>query len=262
MKEKIYTIPVTDAFRTECECPLCVLEKQQEEHYLDYFLGPSVMEPESRIETNERGFCRRHIEIMYNKQQNRLPLSMLVDTHIREQNNRFVKAYKNKDCLTKKFKTLKKFSFRDCFLLGNVFKKNTATRAFLSELASFLSVQESECSVCHRLNRTMKRYLEITLYLWFKEEDFRQLFRIKKGFCLKHFRQLLETALKHLNEKRLTLFTDVLIPMQIENMDRIQKEVNWFGQKFAYHNKDAPWGNSKDALIRSIQKVVGYCDLK
>ena len=31
MKEKIYTIPVTDAFREDCECPLCTLEKKLEE---------------------------------------------------------------------------------------------------------------------------------------------------------------------------------------------------------------------------------------
>ena len=55
MKEKIYTIPVTEAFSEECECPLCVLHKKLEDENIDYILGPSLMEPDGRIETNEKG---------------------------------------------------------------------------------------------------------------------------------------------------------------------------------------------------------------
>jgi len=38
MKEKIYTIPVTDAFNTDCECPMCVLEKKLEDENIEYVL--------------------------------------------------------------------------------------------------------------------------------------------------------------------------------------------------------------------------------
>jgi len=63
---KIYTIPVTDAFNTDCECPMCVLEKKLEDENIEYVLGPFLMEPEGRMETNENGFCRRHFELLYN----------------------------------------------------------------------------------------------------------------------------------------------------------------------------------------------------
>ena len=43
MKEKIYTIPVTDAFRQDCECPICVLEKDLEDKAVEFILGPSLM---------------------------------------------------------------------------------------------------------------------------------------------------------------------------------------------------------------------------
>jgi len=59
MKEKIYTIPVTDAFNTDCECPMCVLEKKLEDENIEYVLGPFLMEPEGRMETNENGFLQK-----------------------------------------------------------------------------------------------------------------------------------------------------------------------------------------------------------
>jgi hypothetical protein len=86
MKERIYTIPVTEAFGQDCECPLCVLEKKMENDALEYHLGPAMMEPDSRVETNRTGFCARHFTKMYNMQQNRLPLGLVIDTHMQEQN--------------------------------------------------------------------------------------------------------------------------------------------------------------------------------
>ena len=39
MKESIYTIPLMDAFHSEDECPFCFLERQIEEHSIDFVLG-------------------------------------------------------------------------------------------------------------------------------------------------------------------------------------------------------------------------------
>jgi len=104
----------------------------------------------------------------------------------------------------------------------------------------------------------MDRYIDVILYLYFKENDFKELFHSRKGFCLKHFKALLEGTEKYLGPKETAIFVDNLLSMQIENMERIQQEVNWFTKKFDYRNNDAPWGNSKDALPRSIQKLVGF----
>ena len=96
MKEQIYTIPVTDAFREDCECPVCFLEKNLEDQYIEYFLGPSLMEPDHRIETNDKGFCRRHFELLYNRQENRLGLGLIVDTHLQHQNSNLKKLFGRK----------------------------------------------------------------------------------------------------------------------------------------------------------------------
>ena len=67
MKEKIYTIPVNEAFSEDCECPLCHLEKKLESDAVDYTLGAAMMEPDYRILSNELGFCRRHCSMLIRK---------------------------------------------------------------------------------------------------------------------------------------------------------------------------------------------------
>ena len=64
MKERIYTIPVNDAFGIECDCPLCELEKQTTADLLGYYIGSSMMESDVRVTTNEKGFCNSHMAAM------------------------------------------------------------------------------------------------------------------------------------------------------------------------------------------------------
>ena len=50
MKEKIYTIPLMDAFKAEDECPFCFIERNLEQHAIDFVLGSgaSYMEDDVR----------------------------------------------------------------------------------------------------------------------------------------------------------------------------------------------------------------------
>lgn len=235
MKEKIYTIPVTEAFSEECECPVCVLQKKLEDEYISYFLGPSLMEPDCRLVTNERGFCHRHFELLYNKQENRLGLGLVIDTHIQDQTGK---------------------------LSGLSKPGRSISPKLIDDTLALLSKLESSCAICSKLEYTMDRYMDVIMYLWTREADFRQIFNSKKGFCLIHFRLLLESAKKYLKKDEAAVFADNLLRMQLANLERIQKEVNWFTKKFDYRYNDAPWENSKDAIQRSIQKLVGYCNLK
>lgn len=108
----------------------------------------------------------------------------------------------------------------------------------------------------------MDRYLDVIMYLWSKEEKFRTVFEEKKGFCLVHLKQLVIAAGKYLAADESIKFISLLMTRQIENMERIEQELDWFTKKFDYRNNDAPWGSSKDALPRSIQKLKGYCAFK
>ena len=46
--------------------------------------------------------------------------------------------------------------------------------------------------------------------------------------------------------------------IQLENMERLNDELNWFIKKFDYRFVDEPWKNSRDSLFRSIIKLTGY----
>ena len=105
MKETIYTIPVNEAFEKDCECPVCELKSRFESDTVQYFIGPSLMEPDTRIETNDKGFCARHFEMMYQTKANRLGLGLMLDTYMQEQTERLRKmvgASKSQDDNTKK----------------------------------------------------------------------------------------------------------------------------------------------------------------
>ncbi len=253
MKESIYTIPVTEAFSVECECPICILERNCEEKSIDYFLGASLMEPDVRIETNKKGFCRNHYELLYNKKSNQLGLGLMLDTHISEKNSQFKKI-----SLSCKQKNKNK---AQTSLLKNFTQRDKSADNLANTLIEHINNILDSCIVCDKINTTMERFIDVILYLYFREPEFQKLFNSKKGFCLKHLKQLLEYGKKHLNARQLSVFVDNLVAIELENLNRIQEEVNWFTKKFDYRNKDKPWGNSKDALSRAIEKIVGYSKL-
>ena len=86
--EKIYTIPVNEAFEASaadpaCGCPFCTLYSKLEENELDLILGASMMEPDVRIKTNELGFCKTHYDMMFTR-KNRLGLALMLESHLNE----------------------------------------------------------------------------------------------------------------------------------------------------------------------------------
>lgn len=82
MKEKLYTIPLMDAFKAGDECPFCFVERQLEQHAMDFVLGAgaSYMEDDVRAETDKMGFCRTHYKKMYDY-GNRLGTGLILKTH-------------------------------------------------------------------------------------------------------------------------------------------------------------------------------------
>ncbi|MBQ4066913.1 MAG: ABC transporter substrate-binding protein, partial [Clostridia bacterium] len=86
--EQIYTIPVNEAFEMGQEdagrgCPFCRLLRRLELDELDLILGASMMEPDIRKKTNEKGFCPDHYGKMM-KRGKRLPLALILQSHLQE----------------------------------------------------------------------------------------------------------------------------------------------------------------------------------
>ena len=82
MKEKIYTIPVNEAFDSGDECPFCHMEREAEQRAIRYFDGPgaSYMEPEIRALTDKTGFCAGHMKKLY-EYGNPLGSALMLQTH-------------------------------------------------------------------------------------------------------------------------------------------------------------------------------------
>ena len=49
----------------------------------------------------------------------------------------------------------------------------------------------------------------------------------------------------------------VLFDQMNRELDRMQGDIDWMIEKFDYVNKDKDWKNSKDAVQRTMQKIVG-----
>ncbi len=218
MKEQIYTIPINEAFDEICECPLCVIERRLEEEAVEYELGPAMMEPDHREESNKKGYCRRHLEMMF-ESSNKLSLALILDTHLQEVRNKISELPTEKKGL---------------------FKKEKPT----------IKETVDSCMVCEKINKTMERYCDVLAAMWKDEEDFRRKFDNSKGFCLPHF----EMLLKHGNGE----FLKALIGKEEQELKRINDDIHKFTLKFDYRNRDMDWGTAKDAPIRCVEKVVGY----
>ncbi|MCD8180830.1 MAG: DUF6062 family protein [Firmicutes bacterium] len=242
MKEKIYTIPVNEAYDVECECPMCELEKKLERETLDYALGAAMMEPDFRTVSNEKGFCTHHFSELFNM-SNKLALSLVLDTHLEE-------IRKKLDKLSKSASALEKSK-------GGLLKKS-GSADFAANLSAQLGEISDGCIVCDKINHTMERYADVLLYMWANDEKFKAKFDKSKGLCLKHMRLLADMAPKSLKDSQAALFLSSMFAKQSAELGRIQEDIHKFTLKFDYRNKDMDWGTAQDAPIRTIEKISGF----
>ena len=71
------------------------------------------------------------------------------------------------------------------------------------------------------------------------------------------FRSTIEIAKETLSHKKLEQWIKDIMPLTVNSLNLLEEELYWFTQKFDYRNQDKPWGNSKDALPRVLQKLTG-----
>lgn len=230
MRYHIDTIPVWDAYKEDSECPLCDLRVKTEQGYVDSFLGASVMEPAVRVEVNEKGFCGPHFAMML-PQKNRLGLALMTHTHL-QQTMRELKLTEPSSKKTRK----------------GLFSKTSAGEA---EPAA------QTCILCDRLEETMARYVYTVVHLWKTDPAFRQRLEQSKGHCIPHAKQLIAMAQQTQGRADAEAFAQLITRLEEENLARIEKELKWFTLKFDYRNADKPWGESRDALERAINKLRG-----
>lgn len=245
MKYELETIPVWDAFKEECECPICLLFNKAEENYIKFFMGNSVMNPEMRVKVNKTGFCSEHFSQMLERRSPHY-LGLMLHTHFKAYREELAKLYKNLEKSAESAATKLKTPLKDKKLLEQSAK-----------VKGLISKKAGECLVCDKIDYTLKRYTFTTVYMWKKDPEFKEFFNKSKGFCLEHQNLLLEMAGEILGGKEMGLFCQDLITVQEENLKRLEDEVLYFTQKFSHENNDKPWNGTKDAHYRLIQKITG-----
>lgn len=242
MKETISTIPLMNAFQAKDECPFCYLEREAEQHAVSFILGSAYMEDDIREQTDNTGFCRHHYKMMYDY-GNRLGSAWILSTHLKKLNQEMEKEIKNF--------TPEKSSF------SNHFKKTDTANGAKTSIGAWVEKKQSSCYVCDHFHSIYNRYLDTFFDLYKKDAEFRDLFKESRGFCLPHFKDLVETAEIRLNDKQKNEIYPVLFSLMEKNMKRLQEEVVWFVDRNDDRNKDKDWGNSRDSIQRCMQKCAG-----
>lgn len=236
MKEYIETIPVNDAFLSGDECPFCHLQRLAEQHTIRYVVGPaaSYMEPDVRAATGEPGFCDRHLKSLYDY-GNTLGSALILQTYYA----RLLTQFQAQEDAPPPKKAL--FS-----------KKAAPEDTYWQQLHR----QMDSCFICQRIDYHMQRYYK-TFFFLLKEAEFRSRVEQCKGFCFRHFAQVMELAPELLQKAQTPWFYTTMHRLMEENLVRVKEDLDWLVAKYDYRNAGADWKNSRDALPRAIQKLQG-----
>jgi len=250
MKYHIDTIPIWDAAKLEGECLLCALERRTELDEAERYLGASVMEPDIRIQVNDRGFCRKHHAMLFGM-KNRLGHALMLESHMIENRKRLDSSW---SALEKAGEALSDASLGDR-LNG---RTKAAKESVLKE-AKKIQAMAQTCLMCDTIQDHMLRYLHTFFHLYQNDREFKRKFLEGKGLCIPHLGQLAEVAVEELGTKELGEFVRALAACEKKNLDRIQEDISWFIKKFDYRFDKEDWKNSKDAVERTVNKTRGWC---
>ena len=230
MKERIYSIPLTDALNEGCGCILCTIEKKLEQDGVTYFLGPSLMEPNNREMTNDKGFCRRHLNMLL-EGNHRLGLALILETHVK--------------ALSQKLDVKKK---------TGLFSKGIDTDTMSSDLYNCVH----SCALCDKLSAQMADAAGNLAYLWDKENDFRSKFEKAAALCPEHMALVISVCKKELNSKKSEEFTQMLINQQKNALDALYDDLHSFTLSFDYRNTGKPDKNVADSVPRTVKHLTKF----
>lgn len=240
MREKIDTIPVNDAFASGDECPFCYLEREAEQRAVKYTIGPgaSYMEPEIRAITDREGFCRHHLKMMQ-AYGNALGCALILQTYYTGLMRELEEKLDDYELPPKKGLFRKKPSEND-----------------ENPLLIWMTEKQESCFVCNQMQQSMQRYFD-TFFAMLKDGEFRKTVEHSKGFCMHHFRMLLEQSANSLPHSQREWFRGEIPALMQENLRRVKGDLDRFVMKNDYRNAALPWENAMDAVSRGMQKLQG-----
>ncbi len=228
MPEKIFTIPLNEAFDRMEGCPLCSLRDRLEEQTLESALGAAMMEPSVRIEMNKEGFCHPHLSAMYRK-KNKLALGLILESHLDELG-----------------------ALLETPVSGG--KKGLFSKKPEGEgAAETLTGQINSCYVCRRIKSTERRYASNAAWLWESDPAFREKLRKQPCFCLSHTALLLRAGKQELKEKDYQSLYAALTNVTKTALAALRQDVTAFTVSFDHRNADKPLS---EAERTSLERAV------
>ena len=222
MREDICTIPINEIFGPKEGCPICRMRDMLEERLTRYITGAAMMEPDVRIETNRLGFCKDHFNGILSV-GHRLSLALILESHLHEVEEKVL------------------------------FSKNDKMAE--KKIASAIRDFEKTCFICEQIDKNIEHLMDSTMNMWTNEEEFRQLYEEQPYVCLSHCATLLDAS-GRVPKKYRKDFVSVTKKLSSKYLDVLQSDTTHFCRMFDYRNADGDWGNSKDAIERSMQYLT------
>lgn len=220
MKENICTIPINDIFKYTQGCPVCRMYNLLEQQYVEYITGAAMMSPEIRVETNKKGFCNTHYNMM-SLSGPKLSTALLLQTHLDEIRNNLIKD--DNSSLSKK-------------QIESIHKLNDT------------------CYVCERIEYDINHLLRTVFAQYAIDESFRKLYESQEYLCLNHYSLIMEKSMEHdgIPKKAKNDFYIATNKLCKNYIDSLYNDVTHFTTMYDYRNQGGDWGNSKDSIERSI----------
>lgn len=234
MKYELQTIPVWDALRKGSECPICTLMEAAEADSVNFYLGSSVMNPETRVQANTIGFCPHHMDLLA---QARKPqsLAVMLRSVIDEQASRLAKP----------------------FAMAVSARPGHSCDKAVSAITDAIASEEKGCLICRRMEARLVRYCYTVAVLWATDEEFRKTLESSRGFCLHHFARILQISSEALPARDRVQFVRSMTELESRGLKAVSSDVQWMTQMYKSENEGASWNGCEDAQIRAAYKLIG-----
>ena len=220
MKETICTIPINDIWNEKKGCPYCRMYAMLEEQYAKFVTGSAMMDPETRVQTNQKGFCERHFRKIAEVGK-RLPNALILQTHLQE-------------------------------IMDNYMPKKTNSKPDKKNLQA-LGEMLGTCYICDRIKHDTDHFMRTVWKEWEQNEEFRKLYREQEFVCLDHYKMVSEMSLKGMSSKHLADFHKDTADLTKNYLQTLIDDTTHFCNMFDYRNRDADWGSSRDAIERDLE---------
>ena len=222
MRDDICTIPVSEVFEQREGCPFCRMRNKIEDQVVDYILGAAMMEPDVRIRSNELGYCGTHLKMMMNKPK-RLPLALILETHLDELND-------------------------------ELFKKKLIRPSAKKQAYKTARIEQS-CFVCDRMEWGLSRLMQTVVRTYYEQYDFRDMFKNQEYICLPHYKMLMQAVEDSpLKSKSAKLCEDAQA-LAKNQLAALREDVHLFTKMFDYRNSGEEGEMSADAKTRVTDPI-------